>query len=122
MNHYADSSNRAASGKNNQSSFAIHYAKLALRSLDVVEASRIRKASEYKPTNNEAPTLLEAYKRLSRRECEVLAKIEEDKSSREIADELFISKKTVENHITNIGKKLKLKGRGRLRKWIRSQE
>jgi len=30
----------------------------------------------------------------------------------------FLTKKTVENHITNIGKKLKINGVGRLRKWI----
>lgn len=103
MSNYADSSNRAASGKNNQSSFA--------------------KATEDMPTNNHPPlTLLEAYKRLSRRECEVLEKIREDKSCKQIANELFISKKTVENHITNIGRKLKKKGRGRLREWIQAQK
>lgn len=96
MNNYADSSNRAASGKNNQPTNQL--------------------------TNNSSLTLLEAYKRLSSRECEVLVKIEEGKSCPQIADELFLSKKTVENHITNIGKKLNQKGRGNLRKWIRSQK
>lgn len=76
-----------------------------------------------KAANRPQPlTLSEAYKRLSRRECEVLAKIKEGTSNKEIADELFISMKTVENHITNIGMKLELSGRGRLRKWIRSQK
>jgi LuxR family transcriptional regulator of spore coat protein len=97
MNDYADSSKGAASGKNNQPT--------------------------NQPTNNHPPlTLLEAYKRLSRRECEVLEKIREDKSCKQIANELFISKKTVENHITNIGRKLKKKGRGRLREWIQAQK
>ncbi|MCG2588222.1 LuxR C-terminal-related transcriptional regulator [Rhodohalobacter sulfatireducens] len=82
-----------------------------------------RERTTNQPTNQQSSplTLLEAYKRLSRRECEVLGKIKEDKSCRQIADELFLSKKTVENHITNIGKKLKKNGSGRLRKWIRSQ-
>ena len=68
------------------------------------------------PTN--PPTLPEAYSELSIRECSVLKKIAEGKTNRQIAGELFITKKTVENHITNIGKKLKINGVGRLRKWI----
>jgi DNA-binding NarL/FixJ family response regulator len=77
--------------------------------------------STNQPTNSTPLSLIVAYKRLSRRECEVLEKIEEGKSSQQIADELFLSKNTVENHITNIGKKLSLNGRGRLRKWLKSQ-
>ena len=94
--------------------------------MNVAESSRRARPaninqSTNQPTNYEPPTLLEAYKRLSRRECEVLEKIEEGKSSQQIADELFLSKNTVENHITNIGKKLSQNGRGRLRKWLKSQ-
>lgn len=63
-------------------------------------------------------SLSEAYRRLSRRECEVLEKIAEGKSNREIAEELFITKSTVGNHITRIGKSLRLQGRGRLRQWV----
>ena len=48
----------------------------------------------------------------------MLKKIAEGKTNRQIAAELFITKKSVENHITNIGKKLKINGAGRLRKWI----
>ncbi|NBC02319.1 MAG: hypothetical protein GVY20_01300 [Bacteroidetes bacterium] len=107
MNDYADSSNRAASGKNNQSSFAIHYAK----------ASRIRKASEDKPTNNKFHFLLEALKLLSRRESEVLQKVAEGKTNREIADEFCLSVRTIENTRARICKKLDLKGRGSLKKW-----
>lgn len=90
MSNYDDSSNGALSGNNNQ--------------LNI----------------NQPLTLLEAYKRLSRRECEVLEKIKQGKSCQQIANELFLSKKTVENHITNIGKKLKRRGRNRLRRWIKS--
>jgi len=56
---------------------------------------------------------------LGRSECRVLKKMAEGKSNRQIASELFISLKTVENHITNIGRKLKIKGRGSLRKWLK---
>jgi len=62
---------------------------------------------------------LEAYSLLGRSECRVLKKMAEGKSNRQIASELFISLKTVENHITNIGRKLKIKGRGSLRKWLK---
>jgi len=43
----------------------------------------------------------------------------EGKPNRQIAAELHVSRKTVENHITNIGKKLCIKGSGRLRKWLK---
>lgn len=65
-------------------------------------------------------TLLEAHKQLSRRESEVLTKIKEGRSNSQIADELFLSIKTVKNHITKIGSTLNLNGRGVLREWIDS--
>lgn len=65
-------------------------------------------------------TLLEAYSLLSRSECRVLKKMAEGKTNSQIAEELFISLKTVENHITNIGNKLQIKGWGKLRKWLRN--
>lgn len=43
-------------------------------------------------------------------EKKILKLISENKSSKEIADELFISYKTVESHRTNISKKLNLQG------------
>lgn len=67
-------------------------------------------------------SLLEAFRILSCRECEVLEKIAEGKSNREIAGELFIAKGTVENHISRMGKALGVQGRGRLREWINKQK
>lgn len=67
-------------------------------------------------------SLPEAYRRLSRRECEVLEKIAEGKTNREIAGELFIAKGTVENHITRIGKALGVQGRGSVRQWVARQK
>jgi len=47
--------------------------------------------------------------------------IGEGKSNRQIADELYISRDTVENHITRIGNKLGLRGRGKVRTWAVNQ-
>ena len=58
---------------------------------------------------------------MSSRECDVFELIGEGKSNREIADSLFISLDTVVNHITRIGAKLGLKGRGKVRKWAQNQ-
>jgi DNA-binding NarL/FixJ family response regulator len=49
-----------------------------------------------------------AYSSLSRREQEILRLLAEGRSSREVAEVLFISRKTVENHRTNIMAKLGL--------------
>jgi two-component system, NarL family, response regulator DegU len=48
---------------------------------------------------------------LTRRECEVLQLLAEGKSNREVGDLLFISEKTVKNHVSNILMKLKVKDR-----------
>ncbi len=47
---------------------------------------------------------------LTASERTILALIAEEKTSQQIADTLFISPKTVENHRNNISKKLRLKG------------
>lgn len=51
---------------------------------------------------------------LTAAEKQVLKKVAENKTSREIADELFISHRTVQNHRNNICAKLNLKGHNRL--------
>ncbi len=48
---------------------------------------------------------------LTPREREVFELLIRNKSSRQIADELFISEKTVRNHISNVMQKLGVKGR-----------
>jgi len=45
----------------------------------------------------------------------------EGKSNQQIADELFVSKKTVENHIFKIGKALNMNGKNRVRRWINKE-
>ncbi|EEG76107.1 response regulator [Dethiobacter alkaliphilus] len=48
---------------------------------------------------------------LSRRETDVLTLIARGKSNKEIGDELYISEKTVKNHITNIFRKIQVTDR-----------
>lgn len=48
---------------------------------------------------------------LTPREREVFELLIKNKSSKQIADELFISEKTVRNHISNVMQKLDVKGR-----------
>ncbi|KAB7708587.1 helix-turn-helix transcriptional regulator [Bacillus aerolatus] len=48
---------------------------------------------------------------LTKREKEVFELLVEDRTTREIAEELFISEKTVRNHISNSIQKLGVKGR-----------
>lgn len=56
--------------------------------------------SEYKPK-----------KLLTKREQEVFELLVQDKTTKEIAQDLFISEKTVRNHISNAMQKLGVKGR-----------
>lgn len=48
---------------------------------------------------------------LSKREREVFELLIENKSTKEIGDILFISEKTVRNHISNVMQKIGVKGR-----------
>ncbi len=48
---------------------------------------------------------------LSNREREVFELLVQNKTTKEIAAQLFISEKTVRNHISNVMQKLQVKGR-----------
>ncbi|WLV23724.1 response regulator transcription factor [Aciduricibacillus chroicocephali] len=48
---------------------------------------------------------------LTKREKEVFELLVQDKTTKDIAEELFISEKTVRNHISNTMQKLGVKGR-----------
>ncbi|MBB5172667.1 LuxR family transcriptional regulator of spore coat protein [Texcoconibacillus texcoconensis] len=48
---------------------------------------------------------------LTKREREVFELLVQDKTTKEIAEQLFISEKTVRNHISNTMQKLGVKGR-----------
>lgn len=48
---------------------------------------------------------------LTKREREVFEILVQDQTTKEIAEQLFISEKTVRNHISNVIQKLGVKGR-----------
>ena len=48
---------------------------------------------------------------LTKRENEIFSKLIENKTTKEIAEELSISEKTVRNHISNVMQKLGVNGR-----------
>ncbi|QZY57219.1 response regulator [Crassaminicella profunda] len=70
-------------------------------------------ASELVREYNKKDKADDGYKkdRLTRREYEVLGLIAEGKNNREIAEDLFISEKTVKNHVSNIFKKINVSDR-----------
>jgi DNA-binding CsgD family transcriptional regulator len=54
---------------------------------------------------------LDSQVRLTKREVEVLSLVIEGKSSKEVADELYVSKRTVDFHLANIYSKLRVTNR-----------
>lgn len=84
-----------------------HYVSPALTSLLLNRHRRTASFSQQRPE----------LKDLSPTERRVLKLIAEYKTSREIAEELFISHRTVETHRTNIGRKLEIHGNHALMKF-----
>ncbi len=72
-------------------------------------AARVMK--EFARIQNERKTDMEVFADLTDREREVLKLLASAKSNRQIAEELFISEKTVKNHISNILFKLQANDR-----------
>ena len=66
----------------------------------------VSRRDKIKKLEKERPNLMA----LTKTELTILKSISEGKTSKEIADELFISYKTVENHRSNMSSKLGLKG------------
>ena len=66
---------------------------------------------------NRQKTALDWQKKLTPSELNIVQLISDLKSNQEIAAELFISKRTVENHRVNISRKLELKGTNALLKF-----
>jgi len=77
-----------------------YYISPSVSNFLVNRRDKMKKLESNNPTINE----------LSKTELTVLKLIAEGKTSTQIAEELFISPKTVENHRTNINNKLNLKG------------
>ena len=63
-----------------------------------------RRKSTNQPTNG--PSLIEAYRMLSARECSVLTKLGQGKSNRQIAAELYLSEGTVKTILPELVKSL----------------
>lgn len=66
---------------------------------------------------NEQDEQNEELKSLTKTELLVLKGISDNKTSKEIANDLFVSLKTIENHRNNISRKLRLKGSNSLLKF-----
>jgi DNA-binding CsgD family transcriptional regulator len=58
---------------------------------------------------------------LTRREREVAKLVARGLTNRQIAEELVLSERTVENHVRNILKKLKLSSRSEVAAWVEAQ-
>lgn len=74
----------------------------------------IRKSMKQKKLTDENPGI----KNLSEKEKEILNMISQNKTTKEIAEALFVSYKTIENHRANICKKLNISGCNALLKFI----
>ena len=72
--------------------------------------------NDYKAPKNDSPDTLKD--KLTPSEFKILNLIAEHKTSKVISEELFISPKTVENHRTNISKKLGISGTNGLLKFV----
>ena len=63
------------------------------------------------PAENAASAPTEQSVKLTKREIEVLTLVIEGMSSKEVADQLFVSKRTVDFHLANIYEKLNVSNR-----------
>lgn len=75
----------------------------------VKEYRRLAETVTYSQANSSLPKKYEVrrpYHILTRRECEVLQLLAEGKSNKKIGEALFISEKTVKNHVSNILQKM----------------
>ncbi len=71
--------------------------------------------SQDRPATGEPPA------KLSRREKGVAELLARGLTNRQIAEELFLSERTVENHVRNILKKLDLSSRSEVAAWVVAQ-
>jgi DNA-binding NarL/FixJ family response regulator len=69
----------------------------------------------------ERPPAGEPTGKLSRREEEVAEMLAQGRTNRQIAKELVLSERTVDKHVSNILKKLKLSSRSEVAAWVEAQ-
>lgn len=74
------------------------------------------------PLSDHPTEQLEVLRSLTKTELLILTRISNNKTSREIAEELFVSIKTIENHRNNISRKLQLQGSNNLLKFAISKK
>jgi len=74
------------------------------------------------PVSDHPTEELEVFRSLTKTELLILTRISNNKTSREIAEELFVSIKTIENHRNNISRKLELQGSNNLLKFAISKK
>ena len=82
--------------------------------------SEVRAAPPAAPSP-ERPPAGEPTAKLSRREKELAELLARGLTNRQIAKELVLSERTVENHVSNILKKLKLSSRSEVAAWVEAQ-
>jgi LuxR family transcriptional regulator, transcriptional regulator of spore coat protein len=73
--------------------------------LETYKNTRARRGDKLKGSDHNSKFLL------TNREREVFELLVQDKTTKDIAQQLFISEKTVRNHISNVMQKLNVKGR-----------
>lgn len=65
----------------------------------------------YKSKDGQSPKIINGKDKMTRREYEVITLIAEGLNNKEIAEKLYISEKTVKNHVSNIFKKINVSDR-----------
>ena len=73
------------------------------------------------PTPEQTSTTAPRPSALTRREREVAKLVARGLTNRQIAEELVLSGRTVENHVSNILKKLKLSSRTEVAAWVEAR-
>ena len=91
------------------------------RTMSAEEAAEFALSEEVVPTPESPPAGRETDDPLTRREREVAALVARGFSNREIASELHLSGRTIENHIANIKRKLGRSSRTEIAAWATQQ-
>lgn len=78
---------------------------------NLVNEYRRLATDDFKGTQKTLPEIRRPFHLLTRRECEVLQLLADGQSNRTIGETLFISEKTVKNHVSNILQKMDVNDR-----------
>jgi DNA-binding CsgD family transcriptional regulator len=86
--------------------------RLGARPAAAIAARRLRENGVRRLPRGPQPATMNNQGRLSRREAEVLALVQQGSSNAEIAERLFLSERTVHHHVSAILRKLNVSSRG----------